>query len=759
MARRPKKTKHQTGGDVPSKQDIIDFVNASPEKVGKREIARAFNIKGSDRVELKRLLRELADDGLISGNRKRLRTPGTLPKVTLIDITGRDRDGELVGVAANWDEAVDGPAPRALVLTARRGVGKNIVVGVGDRVLARTERLDEPAAGGIAYIARPMKKLRQTARRSLGIYRAGPGGEAEIQPVDKRNLRSWQVAPNQEVAANNGDLVRFELTGNARLGRQRAKICEVIGNPNDQKQISLIAVHAHAIPDEFPCEIEEELASLPPLRPQGREDLREVPLVTIDPADARDHDDAVWAAGDADEKNEGGWQVIVAIADVAHYVRPGSALDSEARRRGNSVYFPDRVVPMLPEKISNDLCSLREDEDRPCLAVKMTFDRNGVKRGHRFVRGIMRSHARLSYEDAQAAIDGTKASDKAIGLLESVLQPLWDAYASLKKARDKRAPLDLDLPERKIVIGEDGRVARIFTPERLTAHRLIEEFMIQANVAAAETLEAKRSPLIYRVHDAPSREKLSGLRRFLETMDIALPKAGTVQPQQFNRILAGTREGTLADLVSEIVLRSQSQAVYAHQNGGHFGLNLVRYAHFTSPIRRYADLIVHRALIAAQAMGKDGLTDAEIDQLGDIAEEISQTERRAMVAERETIDRLIAAHLSNQVGNSFEAKISGVTGSGLFVRLRETGADGFIPISSLGDEFFVYDEARHLIFGRHSNHAFRLGDQVEVRLLDVVESAGAMRFEMLSEGVRLEGPVSAPGPTRRGRRGRAGRRY
>jgi ribonuclease R len=464
--------------------------------------------------------------------------------------------------------------------------------------------------------------------------------------------------------------------------------------------------------------------------------LRHIPLVTIDPVDARDHDDAVFAEPDPNPQNRGGWVVIVASADVAAYVRPGSALDKEARKRGNSVYFPDRVVPMLPERLSGGLCSLTEDDPRACLAVRMVFDKDGKKLSHRFFRALMRSAASLTYEQAQAAIDG-RTDEVTDPLLDTVLRPLWGAYASLALARTERGPLELDLPERKILLDDKGRVRGVATPPRLDSHRLIEEFMISANVAAAETLEAKRSPLIYRVHDAPSKEKLAALGEFLSTLNIKLPKAGTLRPSHFNRILADTRATPTAELVGEVVLRSQAQAEYSPGNFGHFGLNLRRYAHFTSPIRRYADLIVHRALVRALGFGDGGLTDTELAELDQISQWISDTERRAMAAERDTADRLIAAYLADRIGATFTARVSGLVRTGLFVRLIETGADGFVPASSIGHEYFYHDEARHALVGEDTGLAYRLGDQVEVRLVEAIPTAGALRFEMLSEGRQI----------------------
>ncbi|HEX5959424.1 MAG TPA: ribonuclease R, partial [Hyphomicrobiaceae bacterium] len=549
--------------------------------------------------------------------------------------------------------------------------------------------------------------------------------------------------------AKDGDLVRFDLARQgSRYGVPQARVVETLGNPKDQRKISLIAVHAHGIPDEFPKAVLDEVAKLREATPADRTDLRGIPLVTIDPADARDHDDAVHAAADLDPKNKGGFIVHIAIADVAHYVEPGTRLDREARLRGNSVYFPDRVVPMLPERISNDLCSLREGEERPCLAVRLVIDRHGNKKSQTVLRGIMRSAAKLAYEEAQAAIDG-KPTPKCKPLLETALKPLWAAYAALAEARDQRAPLDLDLPERKVLLTKEGRVDRIVVPERLTAHRLIEEFMIQANVAVAEVLEAKRAPVVYRVHDAPSQEKIVSLREFVDSLNLKLPSAGTLRAGDFNRLLKQAKSLPVADLVNEVVLRSQSQAVYAAENIGHFGLHLARYAHFTSPIRRYADLVVHRSLIRALGLGNGGLTDVETAQLKEIAQEISDAERRAMSAERETTDRLIAEYLAERIGAEFDARISGTTRVGLFVRLAETGADGFVPAATLND-YYRYHEDQHALIGDRTGDAYRLGDTVRVRLVEAVPSAGALRFEMLSPGKSGGGKRAGPLGRRRG---------
>ena len=746
MPRRPKAKKSGPPKRVglPGRDEILDFIKTSPTKVGKREIARAFDIRGPQRVDFNRLLASMSEDGMLSGDRKSLRKKGGLPPVTVLEVTGRDADGDLIAKPAVWEEA--GERPEVLIaLRKARGPEVDIEasIGVGDSVLARISEIDDPSAG-YRFEAFPIKRLPREKRRLIGIFRSHKNGGGSIEPVDRKQLRSWSIAKGDEGPAKDGDLVRFDLAKKGRFNVPQARVLEALGNPDDQRQISLIAVHAHGIPDDFPESVIAESEAVQPPSLSGRTDLRDVPLVTIDPPDARDHDDAVYAEPDTSGGNPDGWVVLVAIADVAHFVRPGTKLDREATLRGNSVYFPDRVVPMLPERISNDLCSLREGENRACLVVRMIFDKDGHKRGHTFMRAIMRSAAKLSYQEAQAAIDG-RPSDKAGPLLEPVLKPLWAAYAAVAAARDKRAPLDLDLPERKIVLDDKGRVANVVTPERLAAHRLIEEFMIQANVAAAETLEQKHTPVVYRIHDQPSKEKLSSLREFLETLGMKLPQSSTLKPGHFNGILASAKTLPVADLVNEVVLRSQSQAEYNIENIGHFGLNLQRYAHFTSPIRRYADLVVHRGLVRAGKFGSDGLPESQDHAaLAEISAQISASERRAMKAERETNDRLIAHFLSDKIGATFEGRISGVTRAGLFVKLDDTGADGFVPARTIGSEYFRYEEDLRAMVGNRTGETHRLGDRVTVKLVEAAPVAGALRFELLSEGRMAARPQQRP---------------
>jgi ribonuclease R len=732
----------------PSKDDLLAFIAKqnlakAPGRVGIREIARAFGMKNADRVTLKSMLRDLAEEGRVESRRRRLRRPGILPHVVLADVTGRDQDGELVAVPAEWDEAEHGSPPK-IRLQAASPRRSGHAAGVGDRVLLRVEETAE-GENGIRHRGRVIKLIDRAKQRVLGIFRRNPGGGGRLEPIDKKQLGHELIIPSgAEGEAENGDLIAAEVTSRrSGYGLASARVTERLGALTTERSVSLIAIHAHGIPHVFPPAALAEAEAAQHASLADREDWRDLPLITIDPADAKDHDDAVHAAHDRDPRNPGGFVISVAIADVAHCVKPGSALDREALVRGNSVYFPDRVVPMLPERISNDLCSLRPGEDRAALAVRLVIGADGRKRSHSFHRVLMRSAAKLSYLQAQAAVDGWP--DEATGpLLACAIEPLYAAYRCLKRARDDRAPLDLDLPERKIVLTAHNTVDRVVTPERLDAHRLIEELMILANVAAAETLERARVPLIYRVHDEPDPERVNALREFLHSLDISLPRSGALRADQFNRILQRVKGRDVEKLVNEVVLRTQAQAEYAAENYGHFGLNLRRYAHFTSPIRRYADLIVHRGLIRAKRLGEDGLPpDADVSMLAEIGAQISSAERRAMKAERETFDRLLAHFLADQIGATFEGHISGATRAGLFVKLDETGADGFIPARSLGADYFRYREDRHALVGDRTGEAFRLGDRVAVRLVEAAPVAGALRFELLRASEHAELPARA----------------
>jgi ribonuclease R len=738
----------QRDRNFPTRDAIVAFIRAHPGKVGTREIAREFGLKNAERAQLKSILRELADEGAIAKRGRKIAEAAVLPATVIADITGRDSDGELIASPTEWDEVESGEPPKIRIHSSRRQPGT--VAGVGDRALLRIEKIDEKGEATV-YRGRVIKIVDHAKTRVLGIFRALPGGGGRLVPIDKKQAgRELNIAKADTFGAEDRDLVSVDLVRSRGFGLASGKVKERLGSLVTEKAISLIAIHAHEIPQAFSPAALREAEEARPAALKGREDWRDLPLVTIDPPDAKDHDDAVHAEPDPDPSNKGGYIVNVAIADVAFYVQPGSALDQDALVRGNSVYFPDRVVPMLPERISNDLCSLVPGEPRGALAVRLVIAADGRKRSHSFHRVLMRSAAKLNYAQVQAAIDGNP-DDTTGPLLSPILKPLYEAYAVAMRAREVREPLDLDIPERKIILKPDGTVDRVVVPVRLDAHKLIEEFMILANVAAAEMLEKKALPLIYRVHDEPTLEKVHALQEFLKTLDVPFAKSGALRPAMFNRVLSHVQGQDYEPLVNEVVLRSQAQAEYAAENYGHFGLNLRRYAHFTSPIRRYADLVVHRALIRGLGLGEGALPESETPEtLSEVAAQISLTERRAMKAERETADRLIAHHLADRIGATFQGRISGVTRAGLFVKLEDTGADGLIPIRTLGTEYFNYDETRHALVGSRSGAMHRLADVVDVRLVEAAPVAGALRFELLSAGQtvprgrRRDGPRTQP---------------
>ena len=716
---------------LPTKQEILDYINDSQTPVGKREIARAFQIKGGQRTELKALLRELEEEGAIDKGRKRKLAPkGALPEVAVVTVSDASIDGELfakpVGPHADIEAEI-------IVVPGGRATG---LPKPGDRVLARLKRIGENR-----YEAQPIRILHAGPDHILGAVSRSAHGWS-VKPTDRRIDREYTLdTVPQDV--REGDLVlvrplpapssrRFETT------RRDAEIVERIGNLSDPKAFSLIAIHQNGIPVAFPEKALAEADKLKPAELGKREDLRAIPLITIDGADARDFDDAVWAEPDDDKANQGGFKLIVAIADVSHYVKSGSALDKAARQRGNSVYFPDRVVPMLPERLSNDLCSLRPNEDRACMACHMVIDADGQLLRHRFTRALMKSAARLTYTQVQEAVDGAP-DDMTGALIDPVLKPLYAAYRALLKAREARGTLELDLPERQVKIGEDGKISEITIRQRFDSHKLIEEFMICANVAAAEALEAKQPrtqiPIMYRVHEPPPLDKLEALRDSLAVLGFKLVKGAVIKPRMFTGILSQAEQAGKGPLVSDIVLRSQSQAVYASNNLGHFGLSLRRYCHFTSPIRRYSDVLVHRALISDYGLGGDGIGAEEIESFDEIAQAISGTERRAATAEREATERYVTAYLSDRVGAEFQARISGVARFGLFVALDETGADGLVPISTLSPwDRYHHDEVHHCLVGREHGMAFTLSDRVTVRLKEANTLTGGLVFEVIDGG-------------------------
>ncbi len=727
---------------LPTKADILDWIAANPTLTAKRDIAKAFGIKGAARIDLKRLLKELEAEGHLEKRKKTYRDPDRLPPVSVLQVKAPTPDGDLYARALEWHG--EGVEPIILVIPR----ASDPALGEGDRILARLQVVHEEDHN---YEARLIRRIGSNPRKVVGIFaKSSEGGR--IKPIDKGSDKEWMVAPDATGGAKDGELVEAEQAGPAgRMGLPRARIIERLGDPSAPRAVSLIAIHQHGIPDSFPDDVIAEADAMKPAGLSGRTDMRDMPLITIDPIDARDRDDACLAYPDDDPKNEGGHVIWVAIADVAHYVTSGSALDQEARKRGNSSYFPDRVVPMLPDRLSGDLCSLHEGVPRACVAVRMVIDAHGNKLSHSFQRGLMRSVASLDYRTVQDAMDGTP-NDKTAPLMDDVIRPLYAAYAALREARNRRQPLDLDLPERKIVLAEDGTVQSVNFAERLDAHRLIEEFMVLANVCAADTLIAKRTPLLFRVHEEPPPEKMESLRETAEAAGLTLAKGQVLKTAQLNRLLHDAAGSDEAELINLATLRSMTQAYYNPENFGHFGLALQNYAHFTSPIRRYSDLIVHRALIKAHGWGDDGLTPEDIERLEATAQHISDTERRSMMAERDTTDRYLAAFLSDRIGAEFAGRISGIARFGVFVKLDETGADGLIPIRSLGSEYFHFDADAGTLMGSDTGVMIGLGQRVTVKLVEAAPVTGGIALELLT----LQ-DAELPGGSGKGRMGRGTR--
>ena len=727
---------------LPTKADILAWIAANPTLTAKRDIAKAFGIKGAARIDLKRLLKELEAEGHLEKRKKTYRDPDRLPPVSVLQVKAPTPDGDLFARALEWHG--EGVEPIILVIPR----ASDPALGEGDRILARLQVVHEEDHN---YEARLIRRIGSNPRKVVGIFaKSSEGGR--IKPIDKGSDKEWVVAPDATGGAKDGELVEAEQAGPAgRMGLPRARIIERLGDPSAPRAVSLIAIHQHGIPDSFPDDVIAEADAMKPAGLSGRTDMRDMPLITIDPIDARDRDDACLAYPDDDPKNEGGHVIWVAIADVSHYVTPGSALDQEARKRGNSSYFPDRVVPMLPDRLSGDLCSLHQGVPRACVAVRVVVDAHGTKISHSFQRGLMRSVASLNYQEVQAAMDGNP-NEKVAPLVSEIIRPLYAAYAALREARNRRQPLNLDLPERKIILAEDGTVQSVNFADRLDAHKLIEEFMVLANVCAAETLIAKRTPLLFRVHEEPPPEKLESLRETAEAAGLTLAKGQVLKTAQLNRLLNDAAGSDEAELINLATLRSMTQAYYNPENFGHFGLALQNYAHFTSPIRRYSDLIVHRALIKSHGWGKDGLSPEDIDRLEATAQHISDTERRSMMAERDTTDRYLASFLSDRIGAEFSGRISGIARFGVFVKLDETGADGLIPIRSLGSEYFHFDADAGTLMGSDTGVMIGLGQRVTVKLVEAAPVTGGIALELLT----LQ-DAELPGGSGKGRMGRGTR--
>ncbi len=694
---------------------LLSYLQDINTPMTKKDLAKAFGLKGSDRIMLKEAIRDLMDSGQIQKTAQKtyaLAGDDNIPAVAVFQVTEVSLDGEVYArPIENADLEKKLTDPILIDVRGKKSCGAN------DRILVKLKTIDDGEIIGLL-----MRTLGEVVTKTICGRAVQTQKGWIVEPVNKSDRDTYRLSnPSDDLI--DGHLVEVELeqeSGRGSLRKSVAKLKSIIGHDDDPKAISLIAMFEKGLVPEFSDNVIEETKGMTVPELRNREDLRDIPLVTIDGADARDFDDAVFA----EKTDDGGFHIIVAIADVSHYVREGTELAKEAYKRGNSTYFPDRVVPMLPEALSNDLCSLRPHEERACMGFHLYTDNQGILKKWRPFRGLMKSHARLIYEQVQAAFDGV-IDDKTAPLLDDVLKPMHAAFKMLEKARSKRGALDIDMPERQIMIDDTGTMTGVQLRARFDAHKMIEEFMILANVAAAEALEAKSAPCIYRIHDQPDSERIDNASNFLEGFGINLAKGNVPKPIVLNSILKKVEGEDHAHLVNEVVLRSQSQAVYSPDNVGHYGLALSKYAHFTSPIRRYADLIVHRSIINAYGLGDGGLTETESVTIGEISDHISKTERNSMVAERSAVDRFTASYLETRTAQEFTGRISGVTHFGLFVRLDENGADGLIPIKTLPDDYYEHVEKAHALIGRRTKRIFRLCAPVRIMIREADRLTGS----------------------------------
>ncbi len=721
------------------RETVIAYLEANPG-ADRRQVARDLRLKTEDRRLLKAIFAELA--ATPAGAR-----PAPKPEsaaepsdesqdVLLARVIGIDHEtAEPLLEPTDWLRP--GPPPRIRLRRLDAAA-----LEPGRRAFVRID-----ARNGTQWRGRLLRAAPDLPERVVGTVRRTPHGRI-IESADRRVREEFLVVAGPDGAPEDGELVVARPLPARRFERPRAAILERLGDAGAPRAAGARARALHDIPVDFSATALAESEGCKPAPAEGRADLRGLPLVTIDGPDARDFDDAVHAVPD---DATGGFRLTVAIADVAWYVRPGSALDRDAERRGNSVYFPDRVVPMLPERLSNDLCSLRPDADRPVIAAEMRIDAQGTLLGHRFMRATMRSAARLTYEQVQAWHDGDATALPAP--LHDAARHLYAAFRALAAARAARGTLDLDLEERSVALGPDGRIAAIAPRARLDAHRLIEEMMILANVAAAQALEAARRPCLYRVHDQPSPERMDALRDSLSTLGYRLAKGQAPRPALLRDVLRWAEGKPFQAMVNDLVLRSQALAVYSPDNPGHFGLALPRYAHFTSPIRRYADLVVHRALIEAHELGAGGARHG-LDSLARTGEGVSRAERRAQAAERAALERYVAQFLAERTGACFAARVSGLHRAGVFVMLSESGAEGLVPMSSLPGRWRLHP-AGHALVGTGT---IALADRVTVRLVEATGTTGALRFDLVMSHDGGDAPRRGRGagrdhpPQRRGKR-------
>jgi ribonuclease R len=723
------------GRAVPSREFILDYLEERGMPLTLDELRAEWRLEGDWEIEaLARRLRAMERDGQLIRNRRE--GYGLVAKMNLV--TGR-----VIGHAEGHGFLIPDEGGDSLFLSPRQ-MRKLLH---GDRAVARVTGVDYRGRREGAVV----EVLERNTETVVGRF-CEERGACFVIPDNKRINQDIMVPPDGRGAAQAGQIVIVELIEQpSSQSRPLGRVKEVLGEHMAPGMEVRIAIASHGIPVEWPEAVLTEVSrygeSVPESARQGRWDLRETPLVTIDGITARDFDDAVYC-----ERRGNNWRLLVAIADVSWYVRPGTALDHEARRRGNSVYFPDRAVPMLPEALSNGLCSLNPEVDRLCLVCDIAINAEGRIIRSRFAEAVIRSHARLTYDTVAAIVADRDPRVRAeYAALVPHLDRLHALYQVLRATREQRGALDFDTQETVIEYGADRKIERILPTERNDAHRLIEECMIAANVAAARFLQRQKMPGLYRIHEGPSEDRLNKLRAFLGELGLGLGGGEKPSPLDYTRLLEQVRDRPDAHLIQTVMLRSLAQAIYASGNVGHFGLALDAYAHFTSPIRRYPDLQVHRAIRHALNGGKPADFPATHADLVGLGEHCSMTERRADEAVRDAVEWLKCEFMLDKVGQVFDGIITGVAGFGLFVELRGVFVEGLAHVTSLRNDYYQFDPVGHRLHGERSGQVYRLGDRLTVRVVRVDLDERKIDFEPV-ENERREG-----GRRNRWNRGRRGK--
>lgn len=696
-------------------QDIINFLNSDNKPVTKNQLLKAFGIKSADKKAFTKTINNMVTEGILEKTSGSYSLVNTIPNILVLEIDEISSNGTITATPADTKYS----SAKNLKITIQN-IPKNEEIIKGHRVLARIHKQ------GSVYKADIIRALDRPKNKIIGLVHK-ENNNYLLLPTDKKLKARYKISQRDLNGALPDQLVEAEIQPSRNRYTKDVRVIKTLNQKSDKNTFSEISIREAGLRDHFPETVIHETKNMKVPGLEGRDDLLSIPLVTIDGPDARDFDDAVWS-----NKTEDGAEIIVAIADVSYYVRPGSELDNEAYLRGNSTYFPDRVIPMLPEKLSNDLCSLRPNENRACIFTKMKIDNKGQLKSYKFGRGLMKSVARLTYEQVQSAKDGSPDTITA-PLIKNVIEPLYKVFDILQKARIKRHAMELDLPERKILVNDNNEMIGITQRVRLDSHKLIEEFMILANVAAALALEDKEAALPYRVHEKPDSFKMESAKSFIRTFGIGLPEGPINSTKQINYILGQIKNHEHGDLIQETLLRSQSQAHYSPHNKGHFGLALKSYAHFTSPIRRYSDLLLHRSLVKAFNLGPGGINQEQETQLEEKCNHISSTERVSAEAERSAVDRFAAAYLSNQIGDEFEGRIKSVTRFGLFVTLDKTGVDGLVPKSTLPSDHYIHDEDQNALIGKRSGRVYRQGARITVKLSEANPLTGSTVFTLTND--------------------------